>query len=102
MTRQHLRPPRPRPREPRRLPQSRRWRGRSSQTGVTCGLGWLVALLCAATPLFAQSDSTLRIHFFEVGQGDASLIESPTGRRVLIDAGPAGNKIVARLKALGV
>lgn len=63
---------------------------------------WLAALLCAATPLLAQADSTLRIHFFDVGQGDAALIESPTGRRILIDAGPAGNRVIGRLKSLGV
>jgi competence protein ComEC len=46
------------------------------------------------------SDS-LRIHFFDVGQGDATLIEAPTGQRVLVDAGPDG-RIVEHLRSAGV
>ncbi len=43
----------------------------------------------------------LRIEFLDVGQGDAALIEFPSGERFLVDAGPkafaydAGEKVVA-------
>ena len=30
----------------------------------------------------------LRVHFLSVGQGDAALIETPSGNRVLVDGGP--------------
>ena len=60
----------------------------------------LVALLFAATVivyllLYAQtSKGVLTVTFLDVGQGDAILIESPTGVQLLIDGGP--NAVVLR------
>ena len=47
---------------------------------------------CAAAVLTlvwngAQPDGKLHVYFFDVGQGDATLIVSPTGRQILIDGG---------------
>ena len=51
------------------------------------------------------SGQTLRIHHLDVGQGDGTLIQGPTGKTMLIDAGEdgAGNAIVAPyLRARGI
>lgn len=36
----------------------------------------------------ASRESALRVWFFDVGQGDATLIETPGGRQILVDGGP--------------
>ena len=44
--------------------------------------------------IFSSQD--LKITFFNIGQGDAALIETPTGENILIDAGPS-NLILKKL-----
>ncbi|WP_224366759.1 MBL fold metallo-hydrolase [Hyalangium versicolor] len=65
----------------------------------------LLVLLLAALPGLAQpspAPKPLTVYFFDVGQGDAALIVSPTGKTVLIDGGPpeAGEHLVSRLREL--
>jgi beta-lactamase superfamily II metal-dependent hydrolase len=47
-------------------------------------------------------DGRLHVYFFDVGQGDSALVVSPTGRSVLIDAGPAsaGSHLAQRLPGI--
>ena len=65
----------------------------------TCVWLWLFWVLAATAPVLAAPP--LQIDFFDVGQGDAALITSPTGKTVLIDGGPpeAQHRLVARLRA---
>jgi competence protein ComEC len=63
--------------------------------------GALTALFIAATTATAHA-APLQVYFFDVGEGDATLIISPTGKSVLIDAGPAsaGQELRKRLEGL--
>ena len=45
----------------------------------------------------AKADGELRIHFLDVGQGDATLIEFPDDKVALIDGGNTQNENVAAL-----
>lgn len=46
----------------------------------------------------------MKVHFLNVGQGDSILIQSPSGRNVLVDGGTkdAGKDVVAYLRTQGV
>jgi competence protein ComEC len=50
----------------------------------------------------ATSAGLLRVHFIDVGQGDAELIVSPEGKLALIDGGEAGSGVLPYLRSLGV
>lgn len=52
----------------------------------------------------ATTDTNLRVHFIDVGQGDSILVQFPDGKNMLVDAGKNGsaNAIVNYLKKAGV
>ncbi len=49
--------------------------------------GSLVALLLVGGWSFSQPDGRLHVTFFDVGQGDAIFIQTPSGRQILVDGG---------------
>ncbi len=53
----------------------------------------LIILVAAAAVLWirvlSSGDGRLHVTFLDVGQGDSILIESPAGKRILVDGGPA-------------
>lgn len=55
------------------------------------------------TAVDEQSDNLLRVHFIDVGQGDAAFIELPGGETMLIDAGESeyGAVVSDYIKKLG-
>ncbi len=64
--------------------------------------GALTALVLFGCTVTAASAGPLKVYFFDVGEGDAALIISPTGKSALIDAGPAsaGQALAKRLESL--
>lgn len=63
----------------------------------------LVFALFSAPDLSTQTAPTpLRIYFFDVGQGDGVLIQSPSGQNVVYDGGDSPTEMRQHLQALGV
>jgi beta-lactamase superfamily II metal-dependent hydrolase len=60
---------------------------------------WAALLLAAVT---AADTPAVHITFLDVGQGDATLIESPAGKRALVDGGRGTWAVTEMLKAMGV
>jgi competence protein ComEC len=68
-------------------------------------LTWCVVIVVAALAIRSivaeLPDGLIHIYFFDVGQGDGYLIESPGGKRILVDAGPSRNIAEPLRKAVG-
>lgn len=67
-------------------------------------LFFLLASLFFSGCEIIEHDSRLQVHFIDVGQGDSTLIISPTGKSMLIDAGDnsQGINVVSYLKEKGI
>ena len=64
-------------------------------------LGVAAVLAVAASILWLRMaggpDGNLHVHFLDVGQGDSTLIVTPSGKQVLVDGGPDGDLASQRL-----
>ncbi|HEX5621288.1 MAG TPA: ComEC/Rec2 family competence protein [Solirubrobacteraceae bacterium] len=82
----------------------RPWRFRHHRFGASAAAAALVVLLATASSAHDAPpvlDGDVVVSFLDVGQGDATLIQS--GRTsVLVDTGPPGGPIVQRLREAGV
>ena len=100
-----------------RLRRRRASRGRGSDrravqssTAIRFGLALVVACSLAALLLAGggasraagPADSGLRVTVLDIGQGDAILLQPRGAPAVLVDAGPPGDGIAAKLRAAGV
>ena len=56
-----------------------------------------MVILLAGAWWLQRPDGRLHVAFFDVGQGDATLIQSPNGRQVLIDGGRYSSRVLAQL-----
>lgn len=77
-------------------------RGLYRVNGAYLGLyAGAIVLLAACVFVWAQvfngPDGNLHVYFFDVGQGDSSLIVTPSGKQVLIDGGPATDSATSAL-----
>jgi len=57
----------------------------------------LVAAVLVWVAVMASPDRKLEVSFLDVGQGDAILIQTPSGQQVLVDGGPDPEKICLEL-----
>ncbi len=56
----------------------------------------VIILILLGYLIFQGQDKDLKVIFFDVGQGDATLIKTPSGQKILIDGGP-DNTLITKL-----
>jgi competence protein ComEC len=69
---------------------------------VLLAAGGALAVFVWSNAVSAGAPSGVVVRFFDVGQGDAALVSSPSGANVLIDGGPDPSVVATKLAALGV
>ncbi len=61
---------------------------------------WYAYPLVSGLVAIGQADGELEVGFFDVGQGDAALIKTPSGMNILIDGGPDSSVLDELAEAL--
>ena len=59
--------------------------------------GLAVAAVLVWLAVLAAPDGRLHVTFLDVGQGDAVLVETPSGRQIVVNGGPSGTAMAAHL-----
>jgi competence protein ComEC len=59
--------------------------------------GAALSTMAAVSFIASKPDGRLHVIFFDVGEGEAILIQTPTGRQVLVDGGPDPDLLLAHL-----
>lgn len=67
---------------------------------VVCISAWMTSFVAPVAG--HSSPKAMRITFFDVGQGDAALIETPAGARVLVDGGSTDSDVATDLRRAGI
>lgn len=79
-----------------RVQRQRQWQAvRGLPTWQRAGALATVALV--GIFLYLRPDGQLHVTFLDVGQGDAALIQTPSGQQVLIDGGPDASRLLSQL-----
>lgn len=72
------------------------WVSRQVSGKWAIGVAAIAALLAWGAAL-ALPDGKLHVTFFDVGDGDAVLIETPRGQQILVNGGPVPSRVLAQL-----
>lgn len=80
-------------------PRRRRVAGALGVAGVAVGLVWGLG---ASADGGAASPAGLRVSVLDIGQGDAILLQPAHAPALLVDGGPPGDRLAAKLRAAGV
>jgi competence protein ComEC len=74
------------------------WEGLTRHLSTKLLLGGLALLAVLAwTAAMQMPDGRLHVHFLDIGQGDAILIECPNGQQILVDGGPEPSVLLSSL-----
>ncbi len=72
------------------------WFGATATSALGVGAMSISAILIWAI-LLGQPDGRLHVYFLDIGQGDGILIQTPSGRQLLIDGGSSPQQLAAEL-----